>query len=206
MQMRQVVVADMTMSIDGFTAGPGVDYLQPLGAGGDRLHEWIFAAAGADRTAVEELQASTGAYVMGRRTFDVGIDLWGDDGAFGTPCFVVTHRAREPLQKGPTRFTFVTEGVAAAIGRARAAAGSRAVCVMGGTDIVQQSLRAGLVDEMRVQLAPILLGAGTRLFDRLGDRPPVLERIRVTEGPIATHLRFRVVGQTSSESGRPIVV
>ena len=108
--------------------------------------------------------------------------------------FVVTHRQREQLVKGPTTFTFVTDGVESAVDQAKAAAGDQDVVVMGGADIAQQSVRAGLLDEMRLHLAPVLLGAGTRLFDNLGSEHIELDRTSVIESPFATHLKFRVVG------------
>jgi dihydrofolate reductase len=195
--MTQVVV-NMTMSLDGFTAGRNVGVTSPLGEGAERIHDWIAHTGdtdspNADEQAMQEMFATTGAFVMGRRTFDVGIDLWGDDGAFGMPCFVATHRARERLTKGPTTFTFVTDGLDQAVRQARTAAGGKNVCVMGGANIAQQCLRAGLVDQLRIQLAPILIGAGSRLFDHPELTRLDLERTGVVNGPIATHLAFRVV-------------
>jgi dihydrofolate reductase len=109
----------------------------------------------------------TGAFVLGRTTFDVGIGTWGADGAFGTECFVVTSRPREVVKRGPTSFTFVTDGVPAAIARAQAAAGSRSVLIMGGPSTARQALAAGLVDELRLHVRPVLLGSGARLLDNL---------------------------------------
>ncbi|WP_446219881.1 dihydrofolate reductase family protein [Micromonospora sp. IBHARD004] len=195
--MTQVVV-NMTMSLDGFTAGRNVGVTSPLGEGAEHLHDWITNTGGsdgpnADGQAVQEMFTTTGAFVMGRRTFDVGIDLWGDDGAFGVPCFVVTQRAKGTLTKGPTTFTFVTDGVDQAVKEARTVAAGKNVCVMGGADIAQQCLRAGLVDQLRIHLAPILIGAGSRLFDHPELTRLDLERTGVVNGPIATHLAFRLV-------------
>ncbi len=192
------VVVNITMSLDGFIAAPNVDLERPLGDGGERLHYWAFGDGSAPASAVDqdvagEMFASTGAFLIGRRTFDVGEGRWGDDGAFGMPCFVLTHRRREALRKGPTTFTFVTDGIESALAQARAAARHRDVCVMGGAAIAQQYLKARLVDELNIHLAPVLLGAGTRLFEQLGAARIELERTRVIASPGATHLRFRVV-------------
>ena len=192
------VVLEITMSVDDFAAGPDVGRALPMGEGGERIHAWLGGGAGSESAAegavANETFASTGAFVMGRRTFDVGEEPWGDDDTLGVPCFVVTHRQREQLVKGPTTFTFVTDGVESAVDQARTAAGDQDVVVMGGADIAQQSLRAGLLDEMRLHLAPVLLGAGTRLFDNLGGEHIELERTSVIESPFAMHLKFRVVG------------
>lgn len=192
------VVVNITMSLDGFIAAPNVDLERPLGDGGERLHYWAFGdgstpASAADREVAGELFTSTGAFLIGRRTFDVGEGPWGEDGAFGRPCFVLTHRGRELLRRGPTTFTFVTDGIESALAQARAAAGDRDVCVMGGAGIAQQYLAAGLIDELHLHLAPVLLGAGTRLFEPLGAERIELECTRLIASPGATHLRFRVV-------------
>jgi dihydrofolate reductase len=146
----------------------------------------------ADRQAGEDMFASTGAFLIGRRTFDVGIGTWGDDGAFGRPCFVVTTRHRETLVKGPTTFTFVADGIADALEQARAAAGDENVCVMGGAKLAQQYLKAGLIDEINIHVMPVIFGAGTRLFDDIGAAKIELDQTRVTGSPNATHLRLRV--------------
>ena len=137
--------------------------------------------------------APTGAFIMGRRTFEVGEQPWGDDGAFGMPCFVLTHRSSAKLVKGPTTFAFVSEGIGKCLEQARVAAGGKDVCIMGGAGAAQQYLKAGLVDEIRIHLSPVLLGQGTRLFDNIRRELVTLERTRVTESPFATHLNFRVV-------------
>jgi dihydrofolate reductase len=208
---------DISMSLDGFVAGPNQTLEQPLGEGGERLHEWAFAArswheqhgrsageAGVDSDVIEEGLRDTGATVMGRRMFsggegpwedDPNADAWwGDDPPFHMPVFVLTHHAREPLVKdGGTTFTFVTDGIEAALEQARDAAGDKDVAVAGGANVVQQYLAAGLVDEFQVHVAPVLLGDGVRLFDAPGSAPVRVETIRVIESPTVTHLMYRVV-------------
>jgi dihydrofolate reductase len=208
---------DITMSLDGFVAGPNQTIEQPLGEGGERLHEWVYGLAtwreshgrpggetNADDDIVKESLGSTGAVVMGRRMFSGGAGpweddpnadgWWGDEPPFGVPVFILTHHAREPVQKqGGTTFTFVTEGIDAALAQARAAAGDRNVQVSGGADVAQQYLREGLMDEVQIHIAPLFLGDGVRLFERLGGEPPALEVTRVVESPAVTHIRYRVV-------------
>jgi len=208
---------DITMSLDGFVAGPNQTIEQPLGEGGERLHEWVYGLAtwreshgrpggetNADDDIVKESLASTGAVVMGRRMFSGGAGpweddpnadgWWGDDPPFGVPVFILTHHPREPVQKQKgTTYTFVTEGIEAALAQARAAAGDRNVQVSGGADVAQQYLREGLMDEVQIHIAPLLLGDGVRLFDRLGSERPALEVTRVVESPAVTHVRYRVI-------------
>ena len=191
------LILDASVSLDGFSSGPGVDKAHPMGEGGACLHDWLSGSDGhavseADRQIGGALFASCGAVLMGRRTFDVGVDLWGEDAAFRMPCFVLTHRARAPLVKGPTTFTFVTEGVVAAAQRARAAAGAKHVWVMGSAGMAQQCLHEGLVDELRLHLIPVMLGAGTRLFGNADRRALKLERTSLIASPLATHLSLRV--------------
>jgi dihydrofolate reductase len=198
------VLLDVSMSLDGFIAGPNVGVGLPLGEGGERLHDWMSSAdpdragdwhrTGAsdlDAEVKQELLVTTGAVVMGRRTFDVGVGPWGDT-PFPVPCFVLTHEARDPLVKESGTFTFVTDGIQGALRRAQAAAGGKHVSLM-GADLAQQVLSAGLLDELHIHLAPVLIGAGTRLFDNLGSNHIELERTRLIESPLATHLTFRVV-------------
>jgi dihydrofolate reductase len=183
------VFLHLSMSLDGFAAGPNIGLEHPLGKGGERLHAWM-----TDNPEIAgEFFAGTGAFMLGRRMFDLGIDLWGDDGAFGVPCFVLTHRQREVLRRGPTIFTFVTDGIESALAQARAAAGGKNVGVGGGPTLAQQYLAAGVIDEIRLQLIPVLLGAGTRLFDQIGTAPIELEQTRLIATPAATHLRYRVI-------------
>jgi dihydrofolate reductase len=189
------VILELSMSLDGFVAGRGVGPAAPMGEGGERLHDWMGpdetgSAHPADRAAARATFATAGAVVLGRRMFDLGEEPWGDDGTFGVPCFVVTHRPRRTLVKGPTSFEFVTSGAAEAVQRAHAAAGDRDVLLMGGADLAGQCLAAGLVDEVRLHLVPVLLGAGTRLFDA-GVRAD-LEPVWVSESPMATHLTYRI--------------
>ena len=181
------VIAEQSVSLDGFSAGPNVAVGNGMGDGGERLHEWMFP-----EFRVETLGTS-GAVVMGRRMFDLGVEPWGDDPPFHMPVFVVTHRAGAPLVKqGGTTYHFVTGGIEPALERARAAAGDRDV-VLGGADLIRQFVGAGLVDELRIHLVPVLLGDGTRLFERMGPEHIELECARVIGAPGVTHLTFRVV-------------
>ncbi len=162
-----LIYANMSMSLDGFIAGPNVSLDNGLGDGGERLHDWMFTGKSeAEATAfLEGLFVSTGAVVMGRTLLDVGIGPWGDEPVFHVPVFVVTHRAAEPIaRKGGTTFTFVTDGPDAALRMAREAAADRDIRIEGGASIVGQYLRAGVLDELRLHIVPILLGDGTRLF------------------------------------------
>ena len=194
------VLVDVSMSLDGFIAGPNVGLERPMGEDDDRLHAWLFAgkdrtpAYGSDSAVAEELVGNLGALVMGRRTFDVGVGPWGGT-PFPVPCFVVTHSARPVLSTPGGTFTFVTDGVASAVQYAAESAGNRDICLM-GADITRQVLAAGLLDEIHVHLVPVLLGGGTRLFDDLGDAPIELERTQVLDSPSVTHLRYRVVKST----------
>ena len=187
---------DITMSIDGFVAAEGVDLAHPLGNGGDCIHDWIFKNSDAtDQMIVQEMFLTAGAFVMGRRTFDVGEAHWGEDGTFHVPCFVVTHRRRQTFTKGQTSFIFVVDSIRTAIEMAKLAAGDKDVCVMGGASIVQQALEADVVDEIRIHIANLLLGTGTRLFEDTDSPQFNLVRTRVLSSPTATHLSFRVVGR-----------
>jgi dihydrofolate reductase len=162
-----LIYADMSMSLDGFIAGPNVTVENGMGDDGDRLHDWMFAGkSGAEVEAfLEERLASTGAFLMGRTMLDVGIGPWGDNPVFHAPVFVVTHRPAERIVKaGGTSYTFVTKGPDAALRLARQAAGDQDICVSGGADILRQYLHAGVVDELRLHVVPILLGDGVRLF------------------------------------------
>lgn len=186
------VVLDVSMSLDGFIAGPNISVELPMGEGGERLHEWLFNSSPSDVDAeVErEMRETTGAVVLGRRTFDVGVGAW-EDTPLPVPCFVLTHEPLEERAEKSGTFTFVTD-VESAFQLAKAAAGEKDVRLM-GAEVSQHFIQAGLVDDMRIQLAPELLGEGRRLFDNLGTEHIELERTTVIESPYVTHLRFRVV-------------
>ena len=205
---------DISMSLDGFIAGPNQSEEDPLGEGGMQLHEWAVELAAwraphgqdggevnASTEVVEESLENLGAAVMGRNMFggagpwgdDPWDGWWGDDPPFHMPVFIVTHHAREPVAKeGGTTFTFVTEGIESALEQAREAADGKDVGLSGGANIAQQYLKAGLIDEMRIHLVPVLLGDGARLFDHLDGAEVGLECTRVVEAPGVTHLTYRV--------------
>jgi dihydrofolate reductase len=189
------VYSEISMSLDGFITGPNVRAGNGLGDNGERLHDWMFdAKTETDAKLVDELYATTGAVILGKGMFDVGFEPWGDPPPFRMPVFVVTHEAREPLpMQGGTTYTFVTEGIEAALELARAAAGDRNVGIWGGANLIRQYLEAGLLDEMYIHLAPILLVGGIRLFDGLDREGIELRRMSSIETPGATHFRFEVV-------------
>ncbi len=211
------LTCDITTSLDGFVAGPNQTLEQPLGAGGDRLHEWLYGLASfrerhgmsggevnADSDVVEESFGAAGAIVMGRRMFSGGEGpweqdpnadgWWGDDPPFHVPVFVLTNHPRETVSKeGGTTFTFVTDGIESALEQARAVAGDKDVAVGGGASVIQQYVKAGLLDEIQVHVAPLLLGGGVLLFGDLDTGPIRLETTRVLASPLVTHLRFRVL-------------
>jgi dihydrofolate reductase len=209
------VNVDISMSLDGFVAGPNRTLDTPLGEGGELLHEWILATKGwrelhgqsggesnPNDEVVRESSDRTGATVMGRRMYSGGEGgweddpkadgWWGDDPPFHHPVFVLTHHPREPVAKeGGTTFTFVTVGIEDAVEQATAAAGEKDVLIAGGASAIQQYVRAGLVDEIQLHVVPVLLGGGVRLFDGLGGDIK-LETTRVIEAPGVTHVRLRV--------------
>lgn len=195
------VTADQSMSVDGFTTGPNVRIGNPLGDGGERLHAWMFQEGGATGRNAEirdEFFASTGALLMGRRMFDMGVEPWGDNPPFHQPVFVVTHQTRDPLVKqGGTTYVFVIGGVERALAHGRSAAGDRDVGVVGGANTIQQLIKAGLLDELRIHLVPVLLGDGTRMFERTGAEPIELESTRVIEAPGVTHLTLRLAAKAA---------
>jgi dihydrofolate reductase len=204
----------ISMSLDGFVAGPDQSVENPLGVGGMRLHEWVFpltvwravhglpgGEVNESTRVVEESLANIGATVMGRNMFGGhpgGWDArkpwngwWGENPPFHHPVFVLTHHAREPLElAGGTTFTFVTDGIEAALEQARRAARGQDVSLAGGAKAAQQYLEAGLVDEMEIHLVPALLGGGERLFDGVGDDLHGLEWVRTVATPVVTHLKF----------------
>jgi len=208
------VKAHVSMSLDGYIAGPEPTLEAPLGRGGERLHEWAFrlesfrrqhgmpgGETGPDDDVVAEWHGSTGATIMGRRMFSGGSGpwsedpnadgWWGDEPPFHGPVFVLTHHARKTVEKqGGTSYSFVTEGVDAALERAQAVAGDRDVEVGGGADVIGQFLSSRSLDELNVHLVPVLLGSGgVRLLD--GVPPTELELTRVVESPYATHVTYR---------------
>lgn len=192
------VVVDISVSVDGFVTGPDAGPQQGLGAGGKALHLWAFEGDDADRALLDRASDATGAVVLGRRTFDVvdGPDGWSDDMGYGAerdqsdapPCFVVTHAVPEKVRLA-SRFTFVTTGVADALEQARAAAGEKDTVIMGGAEVSRQAIALGLVDEVRLHVAPVLLGAGTPLFD--GGSLVELEQVDAVRTAKATHLTYR---------------
>jgi dihydrofolate reductase len=206
---------DITMSLDGFIAGRNPGPELPLGEGGEQLHEWVFGLrswrelagleggeTNRDDEIVRESTANVGAVIMGRGMFGRGDEgpwdeswegWWGDDPPYKAPVFVLSHHPREPVRKlGGTTFEFVTDGIEAALQRARAAAGDKNIAIAGGASVAQQYLRAGLLDDFQVHVAPIMLGGGTRLFGDAEGEALALEIVRVVESPNVTHVRYRV--------------
>jgi dihydrofolate reductase len=190
------VEANISMSLDGFVTGPNLDTFPGLGEGGDILHAWIGEDRAMDFAMGEERQIA-GSIVTSRKVYDL-TGGWGEDGFYRLPVFVVTHRPHEVVVKGETTFTFVSEGIEQAIEQAIAAAGDKRVHIMGGASIIQQALAAGLVDELFLHVAPVILNDGTPLFEHLGG-PIRLERSEVIESRHSTHLRYRILkeGQPS---------
>ncbi|MEO8452334.1 MAG: dihydrofolate reductase family protein [Gemmatimonadota bacterium] len=205
---------NITMSLDGFVAGPNQSVENPLGIGGMRLHEWAFKLAAwrkphgmeggevnASTPVVEDHLAGIGAVLMGRNMFggrpgpwgsDPWKGWWGDDPPFHTPVFVLTHHPRPPLpMQGATTFVFVNDGIESALTQARQAAGGKDVLLSGGANIAQQYIAAGLIDEINLAVVPVLLRSGARLFDNLGDGEIGLEQVRAIEAPGVTHFKYR---------------
>ena len=200
------VVADITMSLDGFITGPDDVPGRGLGESGECLHNWVmgrpwhyddegrrFDPLSVDREVLTEAMGSTGAGIIGRRMFDI-TGGWGGNppGGPNASYFVLTHSVPAEWVSTKSPFTFVTDGIESALAQARAVAGDKNVGIGGGADVIQQYLAARLVDELRLHLAPVLLGAGKRLFDHLGTQAIELERTQVVESPFATHLYFTV--------------
>jgi dihydrofolate reductase len=207
---------DISMSLDGFVAGPNATLEEPLGKDGERLHDWVLRLAswrsqhgleggetGPDDELVRETRGRVGAEVMGRKMFSGGDGpwesdpnaegWWGDEPPFHGPVFVLTHHEREPVVKeGGTTFTFVTDGIESALEQARAAAEDKDVLLGGGASVAQQYLRAGHLDELNIHVAPILLGGGVSLFGELGADAPGLKLTKVVESPFVTHLTYEV--------------
>lgn len=189
------VTFDISMSLDGFVTAANVRPEEPMGDGGQALHAWAFEGDERDREILAGGASALGAVIAGRRTYDSSLPWWGPDGPTGparVPVFVVTHEAPEDPPEGGV-YTFVTGGIERALEQARAAAGDRTVCVMGGAETGRQYIAAGLVDEISIHLVPVLFGGGTRLFEELGGEHIRLETAEVVDTPNATHLRFRVL-------------
>jgi dihydrofolate reductase len=207
-----LVTSQISISLDGFAAGPNQSLENPIGEGGMRLHNWLFATASwrrhqgeeggedsPDSKVFDELVQGVGAYIMGRKMFGGGsgpwnqewTGWWGEEPPYHTPVFVLTHHPREPLtMRGGTTFNFVTDGIASALDQAQAAAGDRAVSIAGGASAIRQYLAAGSLDELYLHIVPVLLGAGERLLEDVGD--PVLEPIEVVASPAVTHIKYRI--------------
>jgi dihydrofolate reductase len=204
-----------SVSLDGFVAGPNPSEEHPLGEGGMQLHEWVFKLAAwrkphgreggevnASSPVIEGTLENVGATIMGRNMFGGGPGpwgddpwdgWWGDDPPFHHPVFVLTHHERERLDKeGGNSFTFVTDGIESAVEQAKQAAGGKDVSLGGGAEVAQQYLAAGLIDELLLNVVPIMLGSGTRLFENLGDVSTIgLEQVRVVDAPGVAHLIYR---------------
>ncbi len=213
------VRAHISASLDGYVAGPNQSMEEPLGEGGEQLHDWLTGLKAwrephgmeggeenVSSTVLAEANANVGAEIMGRGKFgppargpwgdDPWQGWWGDEPPFHKPVFVVTHHEREPLTLSDTTFTFVTDGIESALAQAREAAGNKDVFIGGGADVINQYLAAGMVDELELHVVPILLGGGARLFDGVG--PMDLELIRTIEAPGVTHIKYRVKSGDSS--------
>src|SRR5918992_3546478 len=208
----------IAVSADGYVAGPNQSEENPLGEGGESLHDWAFplrafrerhgregGEMNASNTVLEEENANVGVEIMGRGKFgppgggpwgdDPWKGWWGDDPPFHMPVFVLTHHERDPLTLSDTTFTFVTDGIESALEQAREAAAGKDVTIGGGADVINQYLAAGLVDELELNVVPLLLGGGARLFDGVG--PDLqLEQIRAIEAPGVTHLKYRLAPPT----------
>jgi len=209
-----LVRCHQTISLDGFTAGPNQSLENPLGEGGERLHEWMFETAAwarmqglparpetPDSAIVDEIASDphVGAYIMGRNMFGGGHGRWdeswkgwwGEDPPYHRPVFVLTHEPRAPVpMQGGTTFFFVTDGAASALRQAQAAAGDRDVHVAGGAHTIQQFLREGMLDELYLHISPILLGAGERLLENVGE--PRMTPVTAVASPLVTHIRYRI--------------
>ena len=187
------LVLDISMSLDGYVTATGRTPDEPLGTGGQALHGWLLDGSEEDRAMLAEAGTGTGAVITGRRNYEDSIRWWGANGPSGDarlPVFVVSHGRPEEV---PADGVYVfCDGIERAVEAARAAAGGQTVCVMGGADVAQQYLKAGLVDEISIHLVPVLFGGGLRLFEHLGDEHIRLENLSSQQTAAATHLRFRV--------------
>ena len=211
--MPKLRVHNVSVSLDGYAAGPNQTRAEPLGEGGERLHEWAFASrawnqmhgldggeASADDRFVDAGDAGIGATIMGRNMFgpirgpwgdEQWTGWWGEDPPFHNPVFVLTHHAHDPIpMQGGTTFYFVTDGIESALEQAFATAGGADVRLGGGADTIRQYLRAGLLDELHLAIAPILLGGGERLLDDLGDAPSGYDCAELACSPSVVHVRL----------------
>jgi dihydrofolate reductase len=210
-----LVTFQVSVSVDGYMAGPNQTLDEPLGVGGEDLHDWLVelevwrrsqgeqgGVTNVSTRVVEEATANVGAYIMGRKMFGGGPGpwkddppwrgWWGDDPPYHVPVFVLTHHPRGPLEmEGGTTFHFLADGIEA-LERAKEAAADRDVSIAGGADVIRQYLRAGLIDAFELHVAPIVLGAGERPLDDVGDLR--IEQVRAIEAPGVTHIKYRVVG------------
>lgn len=199
------VFVDVGLSLDGYIAGPHAGPGNPLGDRGTHIHEWVFGLASfrerlgmaggetnSDDTIVREVFARAGAYVMGKRMFEEGEVSWPENPPFRAPVYVLTHHRRDPwVRAGGTTFYFVSDGIESALDRARQAAGRLDVRISGGADTIRQYVGAGLVDEMAIHLAPLLLGSGRRLFDGAIESPRTIEPVAAVQSRHVTHLTYR---------------
>ena len=192
------VTCDITISTDGYAAGPNQSLDHPLGEGAERLHRWMFGQPAENAAEIAAILES-GAYIMGRNMFGPGRDewdlawkgWWGDEPPYHAPVFVLTHYPREPLtMAGGTTFYFVTDGIDSALAQARAAAGEKTVAIAGGASTVRQYLAAGLIDELRLHIAQVVLGVGEQLLEGLDDVR--LEQVSEVENELVTHVTYRV--------------
>ncbi|MEV7606400.1 dihydrofolate reductase family protein [Paenarthrobacter sp. NPDC089322] len=194
------VTCDLTVSLDGFVAGPNQSLSEPLGEGGEDLHRWQFEEREENAAEIAGI-LEAGAYIMGRNMFagpgpgawaEDWRGWWGEEPPYHAPVFVLTHQVREPLEmQGGTTFHFVNDGIEAALSRAREAAGGKDVAIAGGASTARQFLSAGLIDELRLHTAPIVLGGGERLLD--GVRDIRLEPTAVSNSRFASHVRYRML-------------
>ena len=190
-------ILDLSMSLDGFIAGSkDSDKPDRELEGLDILHDWRFGSQTPEEAEAYEVEKfrPMGAGIVGRRMLDLGIGPWGENPTFHMPIFVLSHATRKPIPKqGGTTYYFVTEGIESALKQAHEAAGGKDIRLLGGANVAQQFLKAGLLDEIHLHLIPVLLGEGIRLFENIGTQPIKLEQISLTEGPGVTHFQFRLV-------------
>jgi dihydrofolate reductase len=192
MGLGKVVLA-FSMSLDGFIAGPDVSIDHAMGVGGDRLHKWMFQGgpeSSIDLGMARELLAKVGAVILGKRTFDVGLQHWNDT-PYPVPSFVVTHEKRDKAEMKSAAFTFVNDGIGSVVKQAKAAADGKVIIVM-GANVAQQLMKEKLADEIYIQLVPVLLGKGIRLFEHFGTAPIELTCDRAVNSPHITHLKFKI--------------